>query len=582
MDGRRAVGVLVTVLLISVAHTAFAQVDPGTPGPYAVSVDEYNFGDTAFHPSQSQYAPGVEDKGRVWYPTDLSSGPFPFILFLHGRHATCFQGSTAFLEWPCSPGRTPIPSYQGYDYVASILASNGYIVVSIGANGINTHDNGVFDLGAIARAELIQHHLDTWNTFNTTGGPPFDSRFVGAVNLQNVGTMGHSRGGEGVVQQVQLNASLGSPYGINAVLPLAPVDFTRPVLNQVPLAVPLSYCDGDVNDLQGVHYFDDARYNVPGDPAPKHVILVKGGNHNFYNTVWTPGGPPGAADDWTAFTPGGGSDPYCGTVPGNHRLTPAQQRGAGLAYMSAFFRVYIGGETQFSPLLRGDAPPPPSAMTNEIVVSYHPADDPATRLDVNRMLDGSSLTTNTLGGIVVQSGLAPYDVCGGDSPEPQHCLPTPPQPTMRQPHTTPSARSSKRGLSQLTLGWSAGTATYENDLPPGTNDVSAFQVLQFRAAVNFTDARNVPGAPQDFLITLTDGSGGTATTAVSASSPNLYYPPGGPAVMPLPKVILNTVRIPLASFAGIDLTSVQSVVFRFAAPAQGALLISDIAFADSQ
>ena len=56
----------------------------------------------------------------------------------------------------------------------------------------------------------------------------------------------------------------------------------------MPLAVLLPYCDGDVADLQGVHFYDDARYNVPGDSAFKHTILVMGANHNFYNTIWTP------------------------------------------------------------------------------------------------------------------------------------------------------------------------------------------------------------------------------------------------------------------------------------------------------
>ena len=52
--------------------------------------------------------------------------------------------------------------------------------------------------------------------------------FVGKVDMQNIGTMGHSRGGEGVVRNFQINKALGSPYGIKAVLPLAPVDFGRP------------------------------------------------------------------------------------------------------------------------------------------------------------------------------------------------------------------------------------------------------------------------------------------------------------------------------------------------------------------
>ena len=153
----------------------------------------------------------------------------------------------------------------------------------------------------LARAQLIQHHLDIWNAFNTTGGPPFGSAFVGNVDLSKVGTMGHSRGGEGVVRHFILNEDAGSPYGIEAVLPLAPTDFNRSVINEVPLAVLLPYCDGDVADLQGVHFFDDARY-VAGDSAAKHTVVVMGANHNFYNTTWTPSiFAPGSADDWLEF-----------------------------------------------------------------------------------------------------------------------------------------------------------------------------------------------------------------------------------------------------------------------------------------
>ena len=147
------------------------------------------------------------------------------------------------------------------------------------------------------------------------------------------------------------------------MFPLAPVDFNRFVVNNAALNVLLPYCDGDVSDLQGVHFYDDARYNVPGDTAPKHYELVMGANHNFYNTIWSPSSPfPGAANDWLAFVPGGHSDSQCGSGKTSQRLTEAQQRGTGLAYMSAFFRAYVGGETQFIPILTGDAPPPPSAQ----------------------------------------------------------------------------------------------------------------------------------------------------------------------------------------------------------------------------
>ena len=556
---------LTLLLAILTGAPAWAQ-DPGTAGPLAVTVQEYNFGDTAFAPP-SGFPSQVEVRAQVHRPTNLAGGPFPLLIFLHGRHAVCSGSFT----WPCPAGQTIIPSYQGYAYVASILASHGYIVVSISANGINAFDNGVFDLGAQARADLIQHHLDIWDNFNTSGGAPFGTTFVGKVDMDNVGTMGHSRGGEGVMRHVLHNRSLGSPYGINAVFPLAPVDFNRPIVNDVPFNVLLPYCDGDVSDLQGVHFYDDARYSSAGDLTKKYTLLVMGANHNFYNTVWTPGFGFPASDDW-----GVRGDPVCDSgSPG--RLSAAQQRGTGLAYMAAFFRRHIGGETQWDAILKGDAPPPPSAMSNNIFPSYHAPDSATQRRDVNRWLVASHLSTNHLGGAVTQSGFTPNDLCGGEVPQDQHCNPT--QSTSRQPHTTPSARSPARGLSQLRGGWSAATAHVTNALPAGSRDVSAFQVFQFRMSVNYNDPRNPVGVPQNLVVRLTDGTGATSDAQVSTHSPALFYPPGQASAVP--KVVLNTVRIPLSAFGGVNLTDIRTVALRFNQTASGAVLTTDFAFADS-
>ena len=564
--------------LFLLAATSFAQVpDPGAPGPLAVTREEYNFGDTAFQPSNF---PGpVELLASIHYPTNLSAGPFPVIVLLHGRHATCFNGQgAAFLQWPCASGRTPIPSYQGYDYLSQVLASHGYVVVSVSANGVNAVDNFVFDLGALARAELMQKHLDILNTFNTTGGAPFGTKFVGKLDLTRVGTMGHSRGGEGVVRHYVLNNSLGAPYGIKAVFPLAPVDFNRFVVNNAAVDVLLPYCDGDVSDLQGVHFYDDARYNVPGDPAPKHYMLVMGANHNFYNTVWTPSsGIPGAANDWLSFVQNGNSDPQCGDHRGNQRLTEAQQRGTGLAYMSAFFRAYVGGESQFIPILTGDAPPPPSAQTDKLFVSYHAPDLPNLRLDVNRFLNNNSLSINFLGGAVTQTALTPYELCGGGAPPANKCLPG--AFNAQQPHTTPSARSSAPGMTQLITGWNDLTGNYRNNIPAALGNVSGFQAIQFRVSVNFADARNLADLAQDFRVVLTDASGSSASVRVSDVSGALYFPPG--EVAPVPKVVLNTVRIPLTAFSGVNLNAVRSVQFTFNERLQGGLLITDVAFASA-
>jgi hypothetical protein len=548
--------------------------DPGSPGPFAVTTQEYNLGDLAFRPTHSAWATsGTELTGEIKAPTDLGNTAHPVIVLLHGRHATTYDPvtGTPFLEWPATGNHLPIPSYRGYDYLGDVLASRGYVVVSIGADGINARDNNeVFpDLGMTARAELMQRTFGILQDLNTDGvirprpadathpgtdlftgaSSPFGTRFVGKLDLQNIGIMGHSRGGEGVVRSYILNQSLGSPYGIKAVFALAPVDFIGSTINNVPFAVLLPYNDGDVSNLQGAHFFDDSRY-VSGDTGPKFSIEVMGANHNFYNTVWSPGlfPFPGAPDRF-----GGTLDEGVPAPPS--RLTEAQQQGTGLAYMSAFFRTYLGGETRFLPILTGDVAPPPSAQVapDRIHIGYLPPDSAAVRRDVNRLLTTANLTTNTLGGAVLTGGLTTYTIGGPVSGE-------------------------ANGGNQLSLGYSSTlTAFYENDLPAGARDERFYNDLQFRIGVNLGDPRNPLNTNQDFSVMLIDGGGHSYSTLVSAWSDALFYPPQSL----IPHEVLNTVRIPLRAFSGfIDLSNVTAIRFGFDQHNSGAFQIADLAFAD--
>jgi hypothetical protein len=77
-------------------------------------------------------------------------------------------------------------------------------------------------------------------------------------------------------------------------------------------------------------------------------------------------------------------------------------------------------------------------------------------------------------------------------------------------------------------------------------------------------------------VTLTDRTNQSATVRVSDISDALFYPPG--ELIHVPKVFLNTIRVPLSAFSGIDLTDVASVRLDFDRTTTGALLISDLAF----
>lgn len=206
------------------------------------------------------------------------------VIFLHGRHSSCYKSdptAPTASGWRCPTGYTEIPSYAGYDGAGDALASNGYTVVSIGADAINTNDNRLApDDGAVARGQLVPDTL-SWLKRADEGRPVsfYDAAtnqtrdldqalagtgmtatdLVGTMNFSDIGLMGHSRGGEGVVTAGTLNDGLAHPWSIKSIFALAPIDFTRATVPDVITTTLLPYCDGDVSDQQGQHFYADSR-----------------------------------------------------------------------------------------------------------------------------------------------------------------------------------------------------------------------------------------------------------------------------------------------------------------------------------
>lgn len=543
-------------------------------GQYPVARAEYDLGDQAFVPPQLARLRNnrVELRGDVHYPTDLRRGPFPLVVFMHGNHVSCFGADgTASFEWPCPRDRRPVPSYRGYDYAARVLASHGYIIVSASVNGVNVLGSELPDTGMLARAQVLQKHLDLWRAWAGGARGPFGARFRHAVDWRRVGTMGHSRGGEGVVVHALYNRAQPRPYAVRAVLPLAPVDFGREVLTGVPMAVVLPYCDGDVADLQGVRLYNDARYARRGDPAPRQTVLAYGANHNFFNTVWSPSsGIPGAFDDW-GFT-GAAHDTHC-SVRYGQRLTEAQQRAVGASYITNYFRRYLGGDRRLDPIWTGLVGPARGVAPITVVVSYHAPD--AARRDVNRLTDAANRTRNTLGGRVVGRGLTRVRFCGIDD----LCVPGEPSGL-----DFPLHQPGVPGWRQLVLGWGNRGATWTNEVPYRARDVRRFDGLAFRAAVNYSHRDNPGGRRQQLDVVLVDRRGRQAAVAVR-TAPALLYPPGGTTFTgefsPAPHMLPTQVRVPLSAFRGVDLRNVRFVTLRFGRTPAGTLDVSDLSFTRS-
>lgn len=146
-------------------------VDPGVAGKYRTTSGEYAL--------KSVKLPGykhpVEMRATVVGPTD-APGKRPLALFLHGRHTTCYEPGTdeSNIRWPCPTGQKAIPSYRGYRHDQKHLASQGYVTVSISANGVNGQDGWKVDAGAQARSSLVRQHLARWAEWGRSPRRPLE------------------------------------------------------------------------------------------------------------------------------------------------------------------------------------------------------------------------------------------------------------------------------------------------------------------------------------------------------------------------------------------------------------------------
>ena len=492
--------------------------DPGTPGPFAVVSSDYEL-----QPVQiaGMRAP-IEMVGHVVEPTQAAAtGPRPLVLFLHGRHSYCYDpnGEGGDSDWPCRPPLKEIPSHLGYDYIQRLLASHGYATVSVRVNGINAQDWALADGGAGARAQIVRQHLDHW--VQLAAGH--------RVDLSRVVLVGHSRGGEGV-SRASLRIPASAPYTIAGQVLIAPTDFGTQTAPYVPTVTMLPYCDGDVSDLQGQRFTDTARDLTTDDTSLKSSVMVMGANHNFFNTEWTPGvAVAPASDDW--FGP---RNAACGTAT-PARLTAAEQRTVGQAYVAGAVRLFTRDAAEFLPMYDGSATT--IASTGDAVVLSHAIgggrDLRLPGIDTGLTLPDGAETQFCRG---LADGRGPHRLCGRAGAESYQ---TPHWPGIWE--TVPSRRA-------FEMSWTAagqrGGILFDTPL-----DLSGDRLLDLRTIVD------PPTGDVQVRVRLTDGDGAQAvvTPRNAGQLPVLLTGRG------LSKRWAQTLRVDPSGASAVDLTRISSV-----------------------
>jgi dienelactone hydrolase len=267
---RRAVRLALLVPALIAAATALARAQapaPGTtiatfePGRYAVGSADWDFGTIDItKPGSTTETITVQHFGTLRYPAEAvgssrgpvprapvaRGGPFPFVVFSHGRfHEDPYIGH----------------NHEQASYLIDHLASWGFVVASVNLDVVGQYGQPA---AIKQRGEIV---LATIAAFQQLDPSLYD------IDFERIGLVGHSRGGEGCLAAWKNNTA---GYPIAAIATIALTNYQNLFLEGVPYLGLYGSKDGDVNNGMPIQVYDQAT------PAPKLFEYIEGANHFWF------------------------------------------------------------------------------------------------------------------------------------------------------------------------------------------------------------------------------------------------------------------------------------------------------------
>jgi dienelactone hydrolase len=487
-------------------------------------------------------------------------GPYPVVVILHGTHAGCPTDPQGMVDfWPCDPA-VEQPNYRGFDYLVQQLAAEGYVALSLNINAVNTFGYGEAsgeDQVGSRISQLVAKHLAALAEAAAGGENNFGVDLAGRADMERLAFAGHSRGGEFANWYARVQGGFGGPGGpVDGLLLIAPaVSVFKPVPAGVPIAVILPACDGDVIDQDGQLFYEAIRLD-PEAEEPATAAWLEAANHNNVRTL--------SNEDVVTIRDRPGCVPL---------MEPQVQQEFLVRYATDFLSTIFSSDPQAVAAARarlgldetaaapGDFYGLPGRVQSLVAA--------ADRLTLLVPAAEEELALNRLGGAVTAEKAA-IDFCpagffrAGDFPGAEICR--------RQVVTVPGNPAT------AVVSWEEPGAALRLALPEGGGDLSAYQALTLRAAVDPMTPLNAAGEAQAFTARLTDAAGNSAAVATRPDEPALQYPAG--LVMEEGffngRAPLTAIRIPLEQFAGVDLTAVTEIALLFDQTPSGTLFLGDI------
>lgn len=491
----------------------------------------------------------------------VGDGPFPVVVMLHGTHPGCPEDETGVDRWPCDP-EVEQRNYAGFEYLVRALAARGYVALAPNINAENTFGFGE-PIPGVRLWQLLDQQLIALATAARGGDNAFGVELDGVADLGRLALMGHSRGGEMAnyltrKYGLDIPSGAGTAHGYGPVAGLLLVAPPRIVQDSVgsnvPLAVILPACDGDVIGQDGQDFYEAVRFQIEHSWAT--TVLLDGASHNGFNTI--------LGGDMITHTGRPGCSPL---------LATAEQQRFLVEYAADFLIALFGSESEAAAAMARlgfdiTQPAPAELYGRPARITSLPTS--ANRQRLFGPLDEAELMTNALGGGTVAEGATLFFCPPGYTVEAEFAA-------CRRPNFTNPANPA-----MAIVSWS-GPAEVRFQPLPGQWAASDYTALTLRVALDPLSELNAVGAAQSFSVRLTDGSGAMASVVVGPEEPALQYITGDftedesfPPGLLDAVVHMTAVRVPVASFSGIDLSDIDEVALVFDQTPSGTLFVADL------
>ena len=494
---------------------------------------EFNIGSGLYQSLTSAHQMPYDVRGIMAVPK--GEGPFPIVLISHGNHEELDQSKRFD---------------TGFDYLVKSLAEKGYIAISMDMlmpyiQSFGGNDDYIEKMTAVAN-----DHIDGLLAANNGNNGLFPINLAGKINFDKLALIGHSRGGAAIFQigTELLNKGLT----VKSYLSLAPAADFWARFQDASIAFLVPQYDGDVIQLDGIFMFDYLAGRFKGDHS---LTVLMGANHNFFNRNIE-------RDDSSSHQAENGHPP----------MTRDEQEAFLVDFATAFLDSSLGSRDSF--YLVGQ--PQPNKMFGHYV-------NRVLRMDgsLDLIKPDSTATFTALGASVrhaVDSVFYNSDELLVNTAT-TSILKTILDGSFDKEDDSFEYQAFNRDL--IVIEWTNNNSSVK--ITPSIKDFSASHSLTMHIIPDSASELNKPGEALRFSILLRDSNGNSATITCA---------PGQMALTPYagkhektvisddfiieywsPTTPMGMLNIPLGSFNGVDLSSIESIELVFDHSLSGSLLL---------